>query len=436
MDPKDDFVYKSPPSSAKLAKFKNRKPPRQQLFYKRRQTEAKVIRRLDRKLKDIPMKMLITVLVVAGSTYQLHCVVMDYFRYDSISRTYMEKPRRIIMPSVTFCLPYRYFMGARVTRKRPTVIDIFESSPETKHMISSCTVRTPGTYKLERHPGSECQSYYQVLKLLHINRICYTFSAKDKTKHSFFHITSSYDSRTFFVLSLNSSSYMPVANLLTFYVYNQHNHPRNGEAFSVTAERGLDPVSRIARYNRFALIYHHTQVNLLPPPFVTQCMNYTTFISSQGKCIDLCLIKYTQLELNRVPFTAMVSQANGMLPLNKVDLENGTLVNNLTAIENMCLAKCPRIDCIRSLYTTITYSRSFGDRSHIELRIDAPHSPDLLSFLRAKMTIETFVISIGNVLNMWLGLSVFTFLYSASDLVAVANWFKNRFHSKRKLGWL
>lgn len=158
------------------------------------------------------------------------------------------------------------------------------------------------------------------------------------------------------------------------------------------------------KHERIQLIdYHRTELNLLKPPFRTNCRNYSdTGFLSQRDCLRRCAINESLAKDGRLPPRVAYTSVDD-IPFA------GTESNNTHLYSDECESKCKQIDCKIVRYAGIQkISLRYDDLPVTVWALQLPNEPDIVVNYKPLMLFAEYLAMMASILGLWLGLSVYS----------------------------
>lgn len=153
--------------------------------------------------------------------------------------------------------------------------------------------------------------------------------------------------------------------------------------------------------------YYTLENKRLPPPFVSNCINYSKFRNGrEGKtdCHQRCVKDKTMDTYNKIPFSSIESEARNQTALSYLDVQNLSVVQELFQFYSVCDKECERFDCDEFIYFT---RPNYKPRSY-NLAFDAylPFEPSIKVVSKEQLTFAQFASIILSTFGTWFGISV------------------------------
>ena len=157
---------------------------------------------------------------------------------------------------------------------------------------------------------------------------------------------------------------------------------------------------------------------LLPKPFKTQCLNYSTLgFLSRGDCFEKCMIKSMDKETNgtTLPLGVQVHDGEEIAKsfLSYGQLNSPEIINNqnetweklIERIKNTCEMRCQAKDCMSMTYNAISWEKMKRDKPAVGFTI--PFTPTISSSAQEAISLIQFLTDVGSALGFWSGISAF-----------------------------
>lgn len=441
------------------------------------------------------IRIMTAVICIIGSMCQLYHISEMYFSYPTTVVVNVEMPNRVELPAVTICIPLCYIIKKEMaTKKFPwyhqqlkaealysnrsidaisfkekkaqllmrillssrnmTAVDGHHMTANSSDIIFRCNVH----YGVNAHVP--CKKLFQTRQFIAMpfsGYKCYTLFPqtlvnRGKEKNRFAYRQSKQWPMLYsFWLYLNGQDYVMFYNETKpkLQIHSPH-IMQPGDDY-----RQLEIGSR----QGIRLTYSKIASNLLPPPYPTNCRNYShDNYESRRDCIDHCIVQVYRKACGvwhqdvRAPISENVTFSSWELLTNRTLHRNCDKVagNNFQmgkgkSIMRHCEQRCHQDDCISEYYTPIIKESYFtpntpvmrkrlGEEEYnyfanlIELRM--PDAPDIICTHHPKLETVEFLCYIGSIFSMWYGISI---LSLALNLQTAATKLKSKcFHSERK----
>lgn len=153
--------------------------------------------------------------------------------------------------------------------------------------------------------------------------------------------------------------------------------------------------------------YKRTELRLLPPPYSTNCRDYTkTGFKSQFDCLQRCAIRESLAKTGAYP---------QRIPLAE-DQDDHKLAESVAFdadfFSDECDRKCKQIDCRFELFESeVALSAYIGDWAVFVSAVYAlrlPRVPDLIVNYEPLMIFAGYLAMMASIVSLWLGLSVYS----------------------------
>lgn len=370
-----------------------------------------------------------------GLMYQVINLSEDFFKYTTISQLLMSRPQFLsTLPALDMCVQMDKYWVEELNR---TVADFLELSSPVEEIMSSVDYRKPPYFEYTSH----VQSPIDPMRVIKIEKFiknkfgCYSFKLQPEFSTDFDYQRMVKDSAApsrFWTIFVNPKSTAGRSEAF-WYIFM---HPAQARAFDqqgnnfievywaplavTTDEHGrrktLEPVNRI-----IALTYKQYQSVLLPPPYNTNCFNYSLIESkfdSQAHCYETCYNETIFNTFNLVSTT---------IPTFEYTHHKRFLIwkPEYWCYMKGCLDKCPLTDCIKDDFIPVILS--LGKAFVPEFRLYATNTPVIRQSAMAKLTLTEYITFILSCVSFWLSVSPL-------DLLLNVGTFGRKENDARKIG--
>lgn len=351
---------------------------------------------------------------LSGSFLQIYYITEQYLHYETLTQLSIKRPAALAPPTLAICFSFRrvfdhYGVSPSESYNR-RVFQYMALVPKIEELINETFIHHPVNYY------SEQVNYVDYLTLnnyLMHGKFCYAIKLKNaefRAKYVF----NGFGGPVIYSLHFK-------ANNLVFNTYQMFYHYSNsyshyfGDTTSFADNHRMitNTTTGYGLRNYVSVSYQLYQSILLPPPFVTNCLNYRTVgLQSRGHCYEVCLTKETIEEFNKVPYpTVKTTLQEDYKILGHSDYHgNGSLFHE---IELNCTSKCYRRDCITEDYVPNVVSAI--ENENIIINFNAPNQPDVLAVFRPVLPLVDYVTYILSSASFWLGFSPYVFLVNISS---------------------
>lgn len=416
-------------------------------------------------MKFVTTSSIALILSLLGMLYHIYYISYLYFLYKASTEIDIGMPVEMSQPSLTICMFYPNFLNRSQLEKKAKergkslnlskfalelsdvetflkVEDIFALSPEPSELLSGCTYRVPGEYKMFSCQTEMCEKAFSIEKFLFLHDVCYRFRQKrpfirNQSKLDSYHFTF-YELKNhvhildlFFEVSLQSEYYKH-ATYIEASIFSTKRLPQGSNAFSVAFKRtpsfrNAYPQNQDFYYLSYSRIVSHN----LPYPYERPCITYNkqTKFQSRNDCMDKCIIERVVKQLGKVPFNTAITETDlldknlntssrYLISVKDLRNENGNVSKTMATIDKECYDKvCRFTDCEEKIYSTKLERSELSNITRF--RVQPPSEPQITTSLYQSLTTDEYIIYILNCFGIWLGLSVM-------DLENVAAYLGNK----------
>jgi len=195
-----------------------------------------------------------------------------------------------------------------------------------------------------------------------------------------------------------------------------HGLPYRAIMTSGTIIRGYNDSLKRALFNRFAISSYDNTVRRLPPPYQTNCFDFSRIgFVNEIACTNECALKKTLNTYNKVPFSGMILNQMKERMISYMDVQqesNYTSNENITArvileIQNNCSRQypCNRDTCYyNSQFTVINNVHAIWNDFYISYHV--PSHPSSLLKSRPWMSTVEYLTYVLSVISTYTGFSI------------------------------
>lgn len=288
-----------------------------------------------------------------------------------------------------------------------TLGDIFNKTPPSQDLISSCVNRIPRSYEIMKGDEAKCKQIFSIVKFYTLEFICYRFDyLYSNESFDYGRLSNSVAwSKTIYQLGLSKvlNSYLKIL-----------------WAAHIDTDLPLYSLQYAPNYDRESkeILYRYTLnfVNLitirLPAPYAGRCLDYKTNPvngkKSQNECYNDCVTQSVVEKFKMIPFSSLYTEKSeyiNLRPLTYSDAVNVTMNASLHDIENSCHKECSHEDC----QELVTFTRVAAEPNHdgrIEFALNGPIEPSFTVENKPQLTIIEYVVYILSSVGTWFGVSV------------------------------
>lgn len=381
-------------------------------------------------LKKI-VTVLFTIACFGGWLYQVFEISSKYFEYSVGTRVYQDIQDEIQAPEISVCFRYvdifnRDQFGNLTGRyfKRPikeyeinelqasvTVKDIFTFTPYEFDSLEDCAF-SDGKFRRIHLDSRECYNKFHVSKFYTQEFICYHFKFGESIISKSSNITYSYDRisysltepGTIFSLDFNKTLFEPVDTMKA--IISQRSYPFRSRAFSPVISRHYNPTFNNASYDLIKVSYSVIGIYRLEPPYETKCVAAGDKYLFPGLCKQKCLIGKVSSQLNRIPYSTVITKAVNLQHVNAKDLNESDFVNKLVNIEAKCSELCNYSSCEETYSRTEINKEDVTPNDEFRVVIETPRAPAVTIRYSAKLSFAEYLLYISSTVGVWFGLSV------------------------------
>ena len=357
-----------------------------------------------------------------GFLFQVYQVSELYFRYITSSKVHYQVKDIEDYQSLMFCSRFKelldrsrhqeYGISASVPETFPeiltelsalTVKDILILTPAASDVIKDCFKRDDLISAPIRLNQSECYGFFEVVKSVSGERICYSFMPKSRTQYSVGDASSSQtDVNVVYQISLLPALARTVLGYFIHYSGNAHDGSDKEPLISRMYQAKVIN-SNTFHQSKIAMYGEYTYITRLPPPHDTVCVPG----HFREKCYETCLTRKLSI-INKVSWSSYIEKEVELKMLTLSDLRNITIATYVYSSFQYCHTSCKmKTECFISFSKTSV--QEYEDRQNgnsFALQALTPGAPYLFVFAVPFVTPIEFVVQIGSCFGVWFGLSI------------------------------
>lgn len=376
-------------------------------------------------------KLFLRLLCLLACIYQMIFISLSYFAYETVSRVHESLVTHAPAPNLSLCIDYNELMQLNpINRKqkskepRPSVKDIFDSTPKLTDQIVSCKFHKPNAYFMVTYNSSNCLQYFLVDKFLLNQFVCYRITLDSSINHEL------YDYRIVSESPTDRGNIYTIQFWNKMFLFNSHlivsffgPFPLYSIKLTSQLKRELDLKSKVSSYNSYYASFKLYTIHLLPKPYDTMCTQVNAV--TKMACYELCMEKELQF-LQRVPFMVLKTKPTNLMHFNRDDLRNTFLESKLNEANKLCSPKCTAFHECRINFCTTKILQEKGSTDKLTVSASVPTEPSVFTVSSPRITLMEYIIYLSSALSLWFGFHVTLFISKRSH-----NKFK--FGSKQKV---
>jgi hypothetical protein len=363
----------------------------------------------------------------------MYVLTTDYFKYSIVTEVNMIKHRDVIAPAFSLCLPYveaidwnlmRWNFTSeewiKMTRDQKesltqqlqqnwTIAEIFRNTVNLTDLKTAASwIRKPMTYEVDY-----TNEHLYIKKYLRDDFVCFMMCHADVVregkKFSFksHHNSFGDEPGVLMYISLERAKMQRITKLSVF-LHASDKFPRGDADFPFIYIATNDSIIFANGSTYVGMTYTQTTLHFLPPPYSTNCFDYTLPIpdfESQEDCIDKCMTVKVLQKFNETSFTATFTYPRDFKIMSKYSVQLSRVKENkVDLIYQSCLDQCPMIECEQTRYLPALVSAR--DSSDVTFSLYEPNGPETIVRFYAKLTLMELYVQIMSVCGVWLGVTL------------------------------
>lgn len=291
-----------------------------------------------------------------------------------------------------------------------TIAQIFNYTPGIDEVFADCWIRNPNDYGITQSNGTHCADVFEVSKFYIQEFLCYMFRQKTVTDTLAYKMSAyaiSWPEAMYIIQTDRQLQTFAYANLLKPLL---HDDGLPWRSLTLSPWFNLQWNTNTSKYWDYNLkmTYGEVVIELLPPPYKTNCRNYTSEgknIQSKYECQQKCLEVLTIEAFNKVPFSGITAKPVDYKHISPLDTnKNATLLALLSEFEAKCEEECKQNDCEQRF--TITTVDVATQATWHAIIVKIPQQPfQHVKFRPAMQVVELMAYALG-IVGTWFGVSV------------------------------
>lgn len=358
----------------------------------------------------------------SGLAWQVASLSIDFFKYETFSQLFINRPETIRPPALDMCSSLQSYSNPNYT-----IADFLTQQSPADEVISHINYRNPPNYTYDYHnyPAGKIEmdpmGVIKIQKFLKNKFTCYSFKLQPgfMTDFDYRQLVTDFPRPLIYVLFINPWSTAGRLKGSFWYIFM---HPWEESFYQ--AENNFYELywpdmsqmtqlsSDIGGINRLvALTYQLYQTYLLPPPYVTDCYNYSSIEStfeSQAQCYETC---YNKTIFDK--FGLVSSSIPTFEPSNQHRFTEWK--PEYRKYEEECRKRCRMKDCRYNDF--IPSILSTGDSNYPEFRLHATNHPVVRQTAVAKINMTEYVTFVLSCVSFWFGFSPLDFLLQGKSII-------------------
>ena len=358
-------------------------------------------------------------LCLSGFLFQVHEVSELYFQFITTSKTELEIREVDHYQTMMYCPrsvdifneTHKEFGSTKnliLTQDRVenelsnlTIKDILELTPPENSAIKQCVLRQGIMLIPEVMDGRDCESFFNVSKLVIGERICYKIMPKIGANFSVGAVASSkYYTNIVYAIRINRNV---LASKFAFFISLTANQRHKNDPLDSRSYQAKVLNERTLNESSFSIYGESTEIHRLPPPFDTKC----TPGHRREKCYEKCLNKELAL-INRLSWSAYHRRKLDIKILTAKDLRNNSISQFVKKAFLQCQSLCKtHKDCYTQFSRTSIQEFHTPYNNHFSSML--PSLPHVSLYAVPFVNLIEYIVQLGSCFGMWFGLSIFSF---------------------------
>lgn len=373
------------------------------------------------------LDLLFFLLCSIGFLYQVSTISSSYFGYATTTLTTIDMPEMLFPPDMSLCVRYVDLLspesirevcgkdvltntskGIQMIQDAITIRQIFNMTPDPENLLEFCFLPQLQSYHVFEGEAEDCIREVSGDKYYVQEYICYHFKIRG-AEHKMY----SYENQAyalsfpglFYGIFLNLTQ-MEGADSIKTVIHEKDTLPYESMGYAPVFGRFIN---NDQKYNMIKAAYQVTEIDLLGPPFETNCRTYKEFDSLQSLCVQKCLDNLTRKEFGEVSFSAIQDTGVPLKHISNKDVSDRKVSAKLHEIDTRCFTICDQPACETEHYSTFLQIEEESDMEFFAVVVQAPTLPAINVTSGQKMTLSDFLVYITSTCGTWFGISALSF---------------------------
>ena len=368
-------------------------------------------------------------LCFAGLLWQLGLIIELYFQYRVNVRTtaFIEKSLQDL--AVNFCTRWTDVIDYdRLNRETArnwslppnnsiidyyqhelTVEEILKYTPQEETIVIFIRTRKMGRTQHVIYKDQAAREHCVVQKFIYLEYICYKISITDDPPKSYESLAIT-PTAPGLISQLSFSKIIQKSRRVRFALSRKglknHLFPYSGLKISPYFYRNFNESTGSADFNIYTISKYQMLATRLPPPYETQCLDYTkTPFPKQTMCWEECVKERSLTEFGKMPYSVFIKNISRHNIVSMQDTKQSTVITTerIENIEKNCSSKCSRIACEEILFVSTTQATP-GDA--LTVRHVVPSQPSFRYNAVSLLNFVEFLTYLMSCTSTWTGFSM------------------------------
>ena len=282
-----------------------------------------------------------------------------------------------------------------------TIKNILTLTPAITDVIDDCVRRDDEFSAPLLLNRSECYNFFEIVKSVNGERICYTFRPRNPTNYSFGEVASSQThlSLIYQINMLPDLARSTIGHFISYGTnYEKFKDPLNSRFYHAKVYN-----TKSFNQSRFSIYGEYIFITRLPAPYDTKCIQG----HESEECNEKCLIRKFK-SINKIPWSGFHREEIDMKMFNIVDLKNSSLAPIASASFHECRSSCKtKIQCFTPISKTTAYEFQYQSQvCSFSIQATTPSAPHMHISAVPVLNLIEYIIQIGSCFGVWFGLSI------------------------------
>ena len=368
-------------------------------------------------------------LCFAGLLWQLVLIIELYFQYRVNVRTTVFIEKFLEGSAVNFCTRWTDVIDYdRLNRETArnwslprnnsiidyyqhelTVEEILKYTPQEETIVVFIRTRKMGKTQHMIYEKQAAREHCVVQKFIYLEYICYKISITDDPPKSYESLAIT-PTAPGLISQISFSEIIQKSKRVRFALSRKglknHLFPYSGLKISPYYYRSFLESNGSADFNTYTISKYQMLATRLPPPYETQCFDYTkTPVPKQEMCWEECVKERSLAEFGKMPYSVFIKNISRHKIVSMQDTKHSTVITTerIENIENNCSSKCSRKPCKEILFVSTTLATPGNT---FTVRHVVPSQPSFKYNAVSLLNFVEFLTYLMSCTSTWTGLSM------------------------------
>lgn len=337
--------------------------------------------------------------------------ICTYLTYKTDSKIAPYIPIDMEIPKLSLCfthhtllepkMSYSFFVKPKYISSyericKLTTLELFQSTPEPRDVLSSCRFRLNNTGPMGSFTGSECLEHFNLTKYLIRGYTCYRIVPKVTYKTYDLPLVSNLFDFRRILFEVSISSPLNRGNKMMAMLH-------FGEIPFVEKYFVFDSLSIASQNEYYALGYEIFRTQTLPSPYDTRCVNR---VESTIKYVSECANEVLLKEQGKLFYETYLFHPINVSFASLSDIIHGQTGSFTSRALSNCWRKYESVPLCDEIFCMVN-SESFASREKLTFGVKGTTFPVFLKKTYPKLPFGEFLLQTFTIFGIWFGASIY-----------------------------